>query len=42
VRRALAQMAESDRAKLANSLGAFTEAAFGLIDEDAAAALSWL
>lgn len=42
VRRALAQMAEPDRARLANSLGAFTEAAFGLIDEDAAAALSWL
>jgi DNA-binding MarR family transcriptional regulator len=42
VRRALTQMPPSERAELAASLGAFAEAAFGLIDEDAAVALSWV
>jgi DNA-binding MarR family transcriptional regulator len=42
VRRALTQMPPSERAELAARLGAFTEAAFGLIDEDAAVALSWV
>jgi DNA-binding MarR family transcriptional regulator len=42
VRRALTQMPPGERAELAASLGAFAEAAFGLIDEDAAVALSWV
>lgn len=42
VTRALAAMAPDDRALLASTLGQFTAAAFGLVDEDAAAALSWV
>ncbi|HET8616573.1 MAG TPA: MarR family transcriptional regulator [Actinomycetales bacterium] len=42
VARAMAQMPASERAQLAASLTAFTDAAFGLIDHDAAAALSWV
>lgn len=41
VARAMAEMAPDDRALLASTLEQFTSAAFGLVDEDAAAALSW-
>jgi DNA-binding MarR family transcriptional regulator len=41
VARAMAEMAPDDRALLASTLEQFTYAAFGLVDEDAAAALSW-
>jgi DNA-binding MarR family transcriptional regulator len=42
VRRAMAQMSPAEQARLAESLSGFASAAFGLIDEDAAAALSWV
>lgn len=42
VARAMVAMAPDDRALLASTLGRFTEAAFGLVDQDAAAALSWV
>jgi DNA-binding MarR family transcriptional regulator len=42
VARAMAEMAPDDRALLASSLKRFTAAAFGLVDQDAAAALSWV
>lgn len=41
VARAMAEMAPEDRALLVSTLEQFTTAAFGLVDEDAAAALSW-
>lgn len=42
VRRALAEMPADERSRFADSLRVFSSAAFGLIDEDAAAALSWV
>jgi DNA-binding MarR family transcriptional regulator len=42
VRRALAEMTDEDRVRLAESLGRFTSVASGMVDEDAAAALSWV
>jgi DNA-binding MarR family transcriptional regulator len=42
VRRAMAEMPEDGRARLAESLSAFSSAAFDLIDSDAAAILSWV
>jgi DNA-binding MarR family transcriptional regulator len=42
VRRAMAGMTEAERVRLAESLGSFAAAAFGLIDEDPALGLSWV
>jgi DNA-binding MarR family transcriptional regulator len=42
VARAMAAMEPNDRAVLASTLERFTSAACGLVDEDAAAALSWV